>query len=345
MRTVAAQDLFHSLNALVHGENTFPSDQEFARFRLAFDLSLNRAWRSEWWPDLMRTQKRYFRAAWASGTTYAKLDERYDAASQQYYQSLRNSNTGNAPTSSGVENSAYWALCKSNYSGPDWVTATVYAVGAIIFYPTTGYYYQCHTAHTSSGTLIPTATGGNERWGQLTEFDRYVSLTQTGETEIGDVMDCRTANPKTHPNDSRALVWDNSENGIQILENAIYAWVMFRLKRPRLLGDVFSTTATYAVDDQVYFASTTVRGNFYNCITATSAAESPSSASAKWSVVSIPEQFATGLIYAAQAKCLTGDDKAMVPQAIGLAEEELELEADVIYRQQSRTPSRGVVTY
>ncbi len=329
----------------MHGENTFPSDQEFARFRLALDISLNRAWRSEPWPTLMRTEKRYFRAPWLIGTAYAKLDEVYDAASQQYYQSLRDANTGNAPATSGVENSAYWAVSKSNYSASNWATATAYAVGAKVFYPVSGFYYQCHTAHTSSGTLIPTASGGDERWGQLTEFDRYVALDQGGETEIGDVFDCKTANPKTHHTQSESLTWDNSENGVQILEEAIFAWIQFRLKRPRLLGAVFDSTAAYAAGDQVYFSSTTTRGNFYDCIDDAAAGEDPDSDPDLWSIVSIPEQFATGLIYAAHAKCLTGDDKALVPQALGLAEEELELEADVIYRQQSRTPSRGVLTY
>jgi hypothetical protein len=348
MITIDAERLFKGVNELHSGENALPATADWPAVRGHLDLALGEAWNSEWWQFLMRGEYRYFRALWLAASTYNKTNEVYDAATQQYFQCLRNSVTGSSqsPTdSNGDERSDYWALCKTSYSGANWSSGVSYAVGDIRFYPVDGNHYQCHTAHTSSGTLTPDATGGNERWGVLTPFERYVDYLQAGQTEIGNVMDVKDANPRP------SWQWDSLNkqtlnDRVYVLDNVTRVWLDFRLRRPKLTGTFFDTATTYTVNAQVYFTPTGGLGNFYKCVTATSAGESPSSAPAKWSVVEIPQAFEGFLIYSAYAKLLTADEQYEErARALALAEGYLMLESDRQYRQTGETPAIPMRSY
>jgi hypothetical protein len=331
-----------------------PDASEFPRYRQALDLALGHCWRSEWWPELMLGELRYFRNNWASGSTYNKTDEVYDAATQAYFQALRNSVTGSGQsptTSTGAERSDYWARCRASYGGANWVTATSYTVGQTVFYPPTNRYYQCHTAHTSSGTLVPPATGGNERWGILTPFKRNITKDQSWETnEIGDVHAITDQDPEVFPRWKR-LDWGNGNGdlGIVVVEEAIRAWVTFRRPRPRLKGAVYDEDEAYATGDQIYFpaeASDETPGNFYNCLATTVAGESPLTDADLWAVVEIPQTFYAALVHMGVSKLYQPDgqqEKMAIPA--GMAEEDLGLEADVIYRQQGQSPPVPMRTY
>jgi hypothetical protein len=323
MRTVSYYDLLAAACEVAHGGSTSqPAADQWGRWRRLFSKRLATAWERAKWPDLVRVEQRAFRAEWASGTTYSKTNERFYTPAQLYYQSLRDSNTGNAPASGtgNTENSAYWAQCRSEYS-PNrgtWLTATAFAVGDQVYYQPTNLYYQCHTAHTSSGTLVPNATGGYERWGVLTPFDRYVAYEQTGETKIGDTFRVTQKNPDIFWADGD-LDYSLSNNGVQVVDDVAEVWLKFRTQCPVLKGDAFSSTATYTANlSQVYYRSTTAPesypGNFYNCVTTTSAGESPETTAAKWSVVELPLFLERYLVQGAYADWLPGDgqnDKKM----------------------------------
>jgi len=347
---IDAENLFRAIKSFRHDVNDLPDTNEFPVYRTWLDMALGAFWRSEWWPQLMLGEWRYFRANWASGTTYNKTDEVYDAATQQYFQCLRDSvsGAGNSPTdSNGDERSAYWAACAPSYSGPNWASGTAYEVGDIIFYPVDNNLYQCHTAHTSSGTLIPTATGGNERWGVLTPFDRYIAFDQTWETnEIGDVFDVKNDNPKVNSR-WRSVPWEVSEQGVQVLADYKRVFVQFRRPRPRIKGARFDATLTYAAGDQVYFDNDeTQLGNFYNCVTATTAGQDPADTPAKWAVVEIPEFFQQHLILECSAKGVLNDDRSDMGAVLAaMAEFAAGLETDVLYRQQGQAPPASVRTY
>jgi hypothetical protein len=349
MTTIDAEDILRAMKALLDSENALPTTDQFPKFRIGLDLALGHCWRSEWWPDLMLAEERYFRANWLAATVYGKTTEIYDSATQGYYQCLRTGVTGagqSPTTTAGVERSAYWARCRSTYSGNNWVVGTAYAVGEVRFYPVTNRYYQCHTAHTSSGTLVPDATGGSENWGVLTPFLRTISKTQSGQTVIGDCFDIKNIDPR--PSQRWAsLDWDNVADAILVRGEPTRVWVQFRIKRPRLKGNYYSAALVYTPGQQIYFdnAGTQV-GNFYDCVTTTVAGESPSTTAAKWTVVQIPDFFYGALVHRGVSKMLVAegqDDRANVPAAF--AEEDLGLETDVIYRQQSRTPSVPVRPY
>lgn len=346
---IDAEELLRAIKSFRDDENVLPDTNEFPVYRVWLDFALGAFWRSEWWSGLMLGEVRYFRLNWLAASTYNKRNEVYDAATQKYFQCLRNSVTGagQSPTTGGTEQSAYWAECRTAYSGADWSSSSVsYAVGTIVRYLNDNQYYQCHTAHTSSGTLTPDATAGNERWGLLTPFDRYIAFAQSGQTVIGDVFDVKSDNPKVNRR-WRGVEWDMSENGVQVFDASTKVFVQFRRSRPRLKGNLFDATKTYAVGDQVYWDNgATIIGNFYDCIVATTAGQSPTSTAASWSKVEIPLFFQQHLAFACSAQAMQADDRdGAAGVMLGMADLAANLEADVPYRQQGLAPNQSPRTY
>jgi len=350
IRLTTGERLLKGAMELLTGQSQLPGRADYPVLRGHLDLSLGDAWRSEWWSDLMQLEERYFRANWSSASTYSKADEVYDPFSQKYFQSLRNTNTNNAPTllSGGayVENSAYWAESMASYSASPWVSGTAYAVGDKVFYAVTNRYYQCHTTHTASGTLVPDATGGNEKWGLLTPFLRSISFDASGQTAIGDVFDVKDSDPRVNPR-WRSIPWSVAQNTLYVAEASPRCWVQFRSRRPRLKGAALDITAAYAAGDMVYWDNSgAIDGNFYTCLATTTAGQTPTSNASLWSVVQIPELFEGYLIWAAYSKMLTGDNQDdRRADALATAEGFLALEADNTYRQQGQAASLPLRTY
>lgn len=350
MRTTSAETILKGVMALWYGSRELPGVTEFPVVRGALDLTLKEGWEQEWWPDLMRREERYFRANWLAASTYNKGDEVYDTATQDYFQCLRDGVTGagQSPTdSAGDERSAYWARSETSYSGAEWSADSVsYAVGDIKYYPVTNRYYQCHTAHTSSGVLVPDATGGSDRWGLLTPFERRIDFDATGQTAIGDVLDVKDKDVRLTKL-WKGLEWTPAESQVWVVDDVVRCWVEFRILCPRIFGDTFDDEETYAAGDQVYWDNDgAIVGNFYNCLASTTAGEDPTDTPAKWELVELPKFLEGFAIYASYGKCLTGDDRedkqaAALTQAAGY----LELEADKVYRQQGQSPLISVRTY
>lgn len=229
----------------------------------------------------------------------------------------------------------WWYPCGSSYSGSDFSLTTAYAIGDVAYYPVTGRYYACHTA--TSGVL-PINTS---LWGILTVFDRYVGFAQTGYTALGDVLEVWNTNPRAHRS-ALELDFELSQNGVQIAESATSVWLRYRIRVPRLSGTTYSATATYAAGNQIYYSSATTAGNFYDCLTLTTAGQNPDNTATKWSVVQIPRIFEMYLKWGAYADWLVGDgqnDKAGIEDR--RAEGWLAREANIFMQQeQQRRPTR-----
>lgn len=273
---------------------------EFRDFRLFHGDRLQRLWELRDWPELCPAEKRYFRDPYAAGTSYAAAAEVYFPGPQQYYQMLRTGGvSGQAPAAfDGVNwatNLAYWAESQTGYNAEAYDSTATYVQGDQVYYSVTDRFYQLFAA-TSTGVL-PTDTS---RWGVLTEFDRYVAWAQTGRTAFDQAFHAWDRDPRNF-GEARELTAFLSEHGAQVLENVAFCWLEFRRRVPTLKGDAYSATATYAADDQVYFSGGSLRGNFYDCLAATAAGESPLTTPAKWSLVEIPFTFRGVLIHGAAA--------------------------------------------
>lgn len=350
MRTVPYSDVLQKATEATGRVFADLSVSEAGLFRGFLGTRLRGAWEMTEWPDLLRTEERKFRAEWDGTVTYgapsaSSAVEVFYAPSQKYYQSLRGTNLNHAPaTFAGnvwTENSAWWAESKTSYGGNDWAATTVYAVGTIVRRTTgTGAdqrFYQCHTAHTSGASFDTT------QFGILTDFDRYVAYEQTGLVKFGEVLAVLNRNPKIQQAPMR-LKWRLSDNGVQVYDSVPTCWLRYRLRAPFLKGANFQGTAAYAVDEQVYFSSTSAAGNvtanFYDCLATTVAAESPITAPAKWALVPIPYTFAEWLIHASAADMLSKDAKDdWSADEMILAQEAIQKELDKLERQQGQEPA------
>lgn len=316
-----------------------------ARLRDFITLSLPIAWEMESWPELMRLEERWFRAFYDAAVTYAAPSltaavEVFYPLAGKYYQSLHAANLGNTPATGAdlLENSAHWAVCATTYGASYWATLTAYALGDKVRNPANGREYQCITAHTSAGSFDGT------KFGLLTPFEQYVGYTQSGQAEISEVVWAGNKNRRIFTT-AREYPFLLTDKGVQFRDAIASAWIEYSVRCPELTGDVWSNTATYAAGDQVYFSSATVKGNFYVCVTATSAAESPASAPAKWAIIEIPYIFKDFLVNHAFALWLIADGQLEKSEALKTtAQNALSREANKLWRRQGQVGRTTIQT-
>jgi hypothetical protein len=312
---------------------------DFATLRRAARKWLEKCWDYHFWPVLQRVEERFFRADWASGTTYAAGDEVFYPPTQTYYLALRAS-TGQAPADSSDEtNTAYWAECETSYKPTDYDDTVAYAVGDAVAYA--GRNYQCHTVTTAG--ILPTNTS---YFGELIEFDRYVSYTATGQTAIGLVETVTDSNPRIHTTYNE-LNWSLSQNGVQVKDDVASVWITFRVRCHKLIGDEFDATETYADGQQVFYTGGAERGNFYDCASATSAGETPISNPEKWTLLEIPRIFHKPLVHGMASAWVRGPGGGTLEEAMAYesyATSALEDQKSLVVGHQSQRIKTVVMT-
>jgi hypothetical protein len=163
-------------------------------------------------------------------------------------------------------------------------------------------------------------------------------------SDAGEILNVLNKNPRK-TTAATLLAWtiydDGTDRYIQLRDDATPIWLEYRIVRPNLTGDVWSSTSTYASGDQVYFS-----GNLYDANAATSAAESPTTTASKWDLVKIPKGFQNYLIRGAFADYLRAiGDNELASMADINAESILMMEADKLYRQQGQVRRLDVATY
>lgn len=329
MVTVDFKDILYHVADNVGLDQVNIQTEEYRIIRDGVSDGLQRAWEVEKWPDLLRVEKRYFRDIYDNTVAYAIGKEVYYPKKKLYYHTIKAS-TGNVPTTLGS-----WAESLTQYSADDYDNAKAYAVGDHVYYPDDDKYYHCHTASTGN---LPTATGF---WGPLIAFDRYVAFEQTSKTKLGEVFWSGNKNRRVFTN-FETYFFQLSDLGVQILDAMTEVWLEFRIRVPRLFGESYDSAKTYAIGDQIYFAS---KNNFYDNAVATVAGESPTSAPTKWTIVDIPYLFKQALISFGTARFLESDgqhEKAALEYAT--ADNDLGLAADKLFRQQQQTRRLTVIT-
>lgn len=183
--------------------------------------------------------------------------------------------------------------------------------------------------------------------------DSLIAYDQTGETRMEAIFDVWKDSP-FNTSTPRPITYELTLNGIQIissssvayatvsaagvtltspLSNPVFIW--YRKQIPDFFGDAYDATATYAVDDQIYFTDSDDNSNFWKCIVATSAGQSPSTTAASWEKLQIPASLFYPSVYYAYAEWLMQDgqtDKAELAKR--RADEWLADQADREERQQ-----------
>jgi hypothetical protein len=247
------------------------------------------------------------------------------------------------PTFGGVENSAYWAQCRTSYTANPYDPAAIYNIGdQVQNLSDLNFYQRIVSTGAVDGGFNPA------QWGLLKVFDRSIAYVQPGQTPIGEFLQAWDKNPYvTTKRVKLDFLLDNTGAHFVQLRNTFnygwapastnfsYVWLQFRLPRPLLDGDAFDASLVYTAGRSVYYTSTaTGKGNFYVAQVTTTAGDTPESAPAKWSLVAIPYVFRGYLIQAGYLDWLMNDGQNEKAAALEpSAEQLLELEADKLQRQ------------
>lgn len=313
------------------------STAEFRAIRRAAKKRLENAWEYHFWPDLDRMEQRFYRPDWNAATQYEPTNEVYYPPTQRYYQALQPSL--NIPPAAyspnipgGTTNLTYWANSERYYAGSTFDPTAEYIQGAIVTYADNA--YQLFALGPVIGDL-PTDTGN---WGLLTRFDQYILYEQPNEIPFTVVNGAWNVNPRTSTR-GRELNWFLSNNGLQISSAIHFAWVDYRIRCPKLSGDLYSATTAYASGAQIYYTSADLPGNFYNANNTTTAGQSPDSTPSAWAIVEIPRIFHKYMVHAVAADWIRGPGGGAPQDAqtqLGVAEQALEDMKTLLVEQQSQ---------
>jgi hypothetical protein len=305
---------------------------EFRAIRRSAKRRLEIAWEFHYWPVLTRTEQRFFQPDYSAVTAYQASALVYYPPTQNYYQALQ-AVMGVAPVDSlGNVEAAYWVEAQTSYSADTFSLTGSYSQTNRVQYG--DQIYQLFVAGPVTGVLPTDST----QWGLLTPFDKFVPYEQTGETALGLVTAAWSANPKTTTRGNE-LNWNLSENGVQILTPINFAWLEYRIRCPKLAGDIYDATAQYAAGQSVYFSSASTPGNFYTATSNNLPTFSPESSPGTWGILSIPRIFHKYLVHGAAADWLRGPGGGSaedVAEQMAIADAALEDQKSLLVGQQSQ---------
>lgn len=195
-----------------------------------------------------------------------------------------------------------------------WNAAETYAAGDVVWYEGEEGYFEALEA-TSVGESPETAPA---KWEEATDAELWMSLEQSGETVMGEVLGVFYDDPRASRRAKR-VEWQLSERGVEACGAAApkEPWVLFRRRAPEWEGEEWDAAETYAAGEQVWWGS-----DFYACATATSAGESPGTEAAKWSKLEFPEVLRVVVVAGAYADWMRteGADAEVVGMEEGKAE-------------------------
>lgn len=173
-------------------------------------------------------------------------------------------------------------------------------------------------------------------WGNLVQQtentpvnDSILPWDQTGENTIDALFAAFGTSPASARNPV-VLTTNFLPTGIQLInatpwqtyyiagvaQSSIYGapqsnpiYLSYRKLMPNWSGDVFDATDTYAVGEQVYYTTTAASGtgDYWRCVVATTAGQTPDTTPTSWEKLDIPEVFLDFLIFQSYADWLISD--------------------------------------
>jgi len=174
----------------------------------------------------------------------------------------------------------------------------------------------------------------------------------TPASDAGEILAVFSDNPQatTKAIQQQYQIYENGGTRKIIVSAALSnGWYLYRSACPMLTGDLYSPSVTYYAGVQVYFDSgsgtgsyTPVlgkphAGNFYTCLSTTSAGQNPNTNPTLWSKIDIPYIFASFMAWAGAANWFVSEGQ--VQEAVTIenkAREVLDMEYDKFLRQQSQ---------
>ena len=257
-------------------------------------------------------------------------------------------NSNFTSTSIAQQPNGFW-LCRATF------TANAAAT-------TSGTYTVSISTDGSTTSYAGDTTKGIYIWGNLVQQttnvpvnDANLAWDQTGENAIDVMFNAWASNPGAM-NNPWPLTYEFNAQGIQFINATPYPasytingivqssqyglapsnpiWIHYRKAMPSWTGLTYDSTATYAVGGQVYFNNSSNNGDYYKCIVATTAGQSPDTTPTSWQVIPLYESLFQFVLYNAYAQWLMTDgqeDKA--ESMLAIAESKLADAADKQERQ------------
>lgn len=230
--------------------------------------------------------------------------------------------------------------------------------------------------YNSTNTYAGDGTSGFYFWGfwlgQAQNFpaNQLIPWAQTGEEPIEAVFEVWRTN-KYAPGNPVRQAYTVVPDGIQIINTQSLYWgpyygyppynspaipgmavispvvfIDYRKRMPEFNGDDYSASATYAVGDSILFEESSGVSNYWTCLVATGAGQSPDTTPASWDEQLIPATFFDFIVYNAYAEWLRQDGQAdKANNAETKAEMELADEFDTQERQMGHEMPFKVATH
>lgn len=174
-----------------------------------------------------------------------------------------------------------------------------------------------------------------------------IEYEQAGQNVIDTVLEVYDGSPYL-ANPSGRIPWTLTADGIQLIGQTTVTgvWVYYRKQCPEFTGADYSASATYAAGDSMYYTDAAGKGNYYVCVSATTAGQNPDSNAAKWTRQELPYDFLEYVIHSSYADWLRSDgqnDKAAQADAYAM---DLQMtQTEKVERQQRFVPPLVVQTH
>lgn len=159
--------------------------------------------------------------------------------------------------------------------------------------------------NSSLGFFVWGFTGTQTSSGLPASF--VIPWSQLGESGIdqGGLFDIWPNNPLTTVPTVR-WTYKPTPAGINLIgcQQSSPTYLYYRYQRPVYTGATYNPVLTYTVGKTIYFTSSTGTINYWTCVVATTAGQSPDTTPSSWAVIPIPYVFLEYCIYNAYADWL-----------------------------------------
>lgn len=233
-----------------------------------------------------------------------------------------------------------------------------------------GYYGPAISSDGSTTSYAGDTSKGIYTWGNVLSQTTYASPTsllipndQLGEEFIDSVFQVWSMSP-IGAGAPVAQGFQMMPDGVQIIGTNGWVWngwrwsfptwftagypvfLYYRKGKPNYSGNAYSTTTSYTVDTQILYNDSTNGYDFWKCVTATSANESPESAPTKWEELKLPEFLFQYVTYSSFADYLRMDAQMEKAAAVDqMAQAEIDRQHDREERQMGVQPPFRMQTH
>ena len=193
------------------------------------------------WPELLVTEKRYFRDEWQLGE-YPLGAEVYHNG--KYYRKNVDNWANVDEVAPSEDEYLRWYEIGEIYSDPEWSEKGLYERGARVTYKGDTYMAKFYNEPSYVGGKLNYEWDGvtpedTARWDKLdTSFDRYIPYEATGKNTIGTILSIHADDPRY--NDTTPLNWREGAEGIYVEggpSSPVGYWVKYRIDPPLLNED------------------------------------------------------------------------------------------------------------